>query len=181
MAILDFTLPTCVNIRKCKQFIREGRLFNGKPMVEKDGAFWVWQKAFRLTNSGWRKAYKWDALICSQSEYLKKGYIRNYTIENWLFQRHSVSKNAKNGSLYVQFKGKKTENLDFSVVIVEAKKRGFNVEADFLKKQVEIIQAGYKQLRYLPDCSGCVFSPIYCNGIIFEFSAIKEDVPEYIV
>lgn len=69
---------------------------------------------------------------------------------------------------------------DFSAVIAEAKKHGYNVDAEFLKEQVEIIDHGYKQNRFLPDRSGAVFSPIYCNGIKFLFTPITDDIREYI-
>lgn len=69
---------------------------------------------------------------------------------------------------------------DFSAVIAEAKKHGYNVDAEFLKEQVAIIDYGYKQNRFLPDRSGQVFSPIGCNGIQFRFLPIAADSREYI-
>lgn len=68
---------------------------------------------------------------------------------------------------------------DFSEVIAEAKKNGYNVDAEFLKEQVETILCGYKVTRFLPDRSGQVFSPVDANGIIFRFSPIAEDSREY--
>lgn len=68
---------------------------------------------------------------------------------------------------------------DFSEVIAEAKKHGYNVTAEFLKNQVEIIVRGFKLNRFLPDFSGQVFSPIDDNGIIFCFLPITEDSREY--
>lgn len=69
---------------------------------------------------------------------------------------------------------------DFSAVIMEAKKHGYNVNAEFLATQVSTIMSGYKQERFLPDRSGRVFSPIKENGIQFRFLPIGEDSTEYV-
>lgn len=77
------------------------------------------------------------------------------------------------------FQGRQwTEN--FTEVIAEAKKHGYNVTAEFLKNQVEIIDRGFKQNWFLPDRSGQVFSPIDDNGIIFRFAPITTDSTEYV-
>lgn len=67
---------------------------------------------------------------------------------------------------------------DFSAVIAEAKKHGYNVDAEFLKCMVEFIDCGFQQNRFLPDRSGQVFSPIGLNGIQFRFCPITDDARE---
>lgn len=69
---------------------------------------------------------------------------------------------------------------DFSAVIAEAKKHGYNVDAEFLKNMVEFTDCGFKQNRFLPDRSGQVFSPIGANGIQFRFAPITDDAREYV-
>lgn len=69
---------------------------------------------------------------------------------------------------------------DFSAVIAEAKKHGYNVDAVFLNDQVMFLDRGFKLNRFLPDRSGQVFSPIVDNGIIFRFAPITADSREYV-
>jgi hypothetical protein len=74
----------------------------------------------------------------------------------------------------------KWKNLDFSAVISQVKKYGFNVTAEFLSEQVVIIRSEFKQNRFLPDRSGQVFSPNHWNGMQFRFSSICDTDSEYI-
>lgn len=104
-----------------------------------------------------------------------------YHIGNWSFSL------SEEGDFCVKFDYENSDwdNMrdkeDFSAVITEAKKHGYNVDAEFLKEQIEIILLeDLKQNRFLPDKSGQVFSPIGCNGIIFRFSPITEESIEYI-
>lgn len=103
-----------------------------------------------------------------------------YHVGNWSFCLY------EDGEFCVKFDYENSDwyNMrdkeDFSSVITETKKHGYNVNADFLKDQIEFILLDYKQNRFLPDNSGQVFSPIGCNGIIFRFSPITEDSKEYV-
>lgn len=102
-----------------------------------------------------------------------------YHIGDWRFCA------AKSGEFNVSFDYEISDWDDrnnaeiFNAVIAEAKKHGYNVDAEFLNEQVVIILRGFKQNRFLPDRSGAVFSPISCNGIIFRFASI-EGQTEYV-
>lgn len=97
----------------------------------------------------------------------------------WIFEE-------RNGEFCVKFahdisRWRELKNAEiFAVVIAEAKKHGYNVDAEFLFDQVEFIMTGFKQNRFLPDRSGAVFSPISLNGIQFRFAPITEDQQEYV-
>lgn len=103
-----------------------------------------------------------------------------YHVGNWRFQT------AESGEFQATFDYDNSDWYDmkdaedFSAVISEAKKHGYNVDAEFLKDQVKIILHGRKQNRFLPDRSGAVFSPISNNGIMFRFAPITENSREYI-
>lgn len=108
-----------------------------------------------------------------------------YHIGNWSFHKmengglHAIY-DCDNGDIR-EFKYPDLEwTEDFSEVVAEAKKNGYNVDAEFLKEQTEIILRGFKQNRFLPDRSGQVFSPIDDNGIIFRFAPIEDDSTEYV-
>ena len=108
-----------------------------------------------------------------------------YHIGNWSFCKlesgeFQVKYDCDNGDIR-EFKYPRLEwTEDFSEVVEEAKKNGYNVDAEFLKEQVEIILRAFKQNRFLPDRSGQVFSPIDDNGIIFRFAPITQDSTEYV-
>lgn len=176
---LDFTLPECVNIRKVQKFMRAGKLFNGKPIREIDGYFYVWKRNYKLCTLRWKYVWEWTPVICTAKEYLKKGYRRNYSVGKWRFAWESKNKKAEIGELSAMFNGSK-DQIDFFPVIEEAKKRGYNVDEEFLKNQYEFVYRGYKVNRFLPDHSGGVFSPIFENGVIFRFYKITENSSEYI-
>lgn len=103
-----------------------------------------------------------------------------YHAGNWRFQL------AKSGEFCVAFNYDNSDwyymrdTEDFSAVIGEAKKHGYNVNAEFLKDQIENILDGFKQNRILPDRSGAVFSPIRDNGIVFRFAPVTESTQEFI-
>lgn len=168
---INFKQPECVNIRKCQKFMRAGHTFNGKPLIVKDGHICGWEK-----NEVWKK-WQYAPIAKTASEYLKMGKLRKYEVGDWSVRLLRSKGQVKELDFY--FMGN-TEQYDFSPVIDEAKKHGFNVDAEFLADQVENILAGYKQNRFLPDRSGEVFSPIRANGCVFRFARIMEDSKEYV-
>lgn len=95
----------------------------------------------------------------------------------WRFRKED---NALIAMFNYEEKDLRDEKADFSAVIDEARRHGYNVDEFFLLAQLVIIRNGYKQSRFLPDRSGKVFSPICDNGVVFEFSAIAENDSEYI-
>lgn len=176
---LDFTLPECVNIRKVQKFMRAGKLFNGKPIKEIDGYFYVWERTYKWGLLRYKHVWEWTPVICTAKEYLKKGYCRSYSVCGWRFTWKSKNKKSEIGELSAMFNGSE-DQIDFFPVIEEAKKRGYNVDEEFLKNQYEFVYRGYKVNRFLPDHSGGVFSPIFENGVIFRFYKITENSSEYI-
>lgn len=98
-------------------------------------------------------------------------------VSDWRFVHND------DGSLFAQYNRSRRRCFleeSFVDVITEAGKVGFNVDADFLRRQVWLINAGYKLNRFLPDGSGQCFSPIRDNGIIFTFSKIDANSEEYV-
>jgi hypothetical protein len=180
---IDYSMPECVRIRKCQNFMRAGNTYNGKQLIVKNGYIFVWEKQKRWFDK--KKEGRYIAICKTAAEYLKIGSIRSYIVGEWSI--NFIRKYGKVKEVDFIFRGNreydflgKADDYDISQVICEAKKYGFNVDTDFMKRQLEFIINGFKVNRFSPDGSCSVFSPIRDNGIIFRFAPIAQDEEEYI-
>jgi hypothetical protein len=163
--------------------MRARNTYNGKPLIIKDGYIFVWgNHKGRLTG---KKEDYYKRICKTAAEYLKIGSARSYIVGEWsisFIRKYGKVKDVDfifRGNREYDFLGK-ADDYDISPVICEAKKFGFNVDADFMKRQLELIINGFKVNRFSPDGSCSVFSPIRDNGIIFRFAPIAQDEEEYI-
>ena len=85
--IIDFTLPTCVLVRKIAKLHRSGELVHGKPVKKENGCFHVW------TRSGGANHYDWMPIVCTPEEYFKRDRERSYTVGKWSFT--TIQRNKK--------------------------------------------------------------------------------------
>lgn len=176
--IIDFTLPTCVLVRKIAKLHRSGEPVHGKPVKKENGYFYVW------TRSG--GYLDWIPIVCTPEAYFKRDRERSYTVGKWRFTTIQRNKKAPVKELVAKLMESEkmplyaSDTIDYTAVIAEAAKYGFNADRDFLKEQVDNINYGFKQNRTLPDGSGTVFSPINANGIVFRFAPVTADTQEYV-
>ena len=171
-----FGTPEAVSVRNFRKLVIGGQLFNGIPLIERGDYVWKW-----YYNSV-RKCWHWVAFVKTRTAFVKNYlFKRTYRLDYWEFGVVAAHKNSEVQQINVALdRREKWKNLNFSAVIAEVKKYGFNVTADFLAEQVAGIRAGFKQNRFLPDRSGQVFSPIHLNGLKFTFTPIAQGDKEYI-
>ena len=172
----DYCMHEAVSVRNFRKLVVSGQLFNGMPLIERGDHVWKWDY------NSIRKCWNWKPLVKTRSAFLR-GYIykRTYSIAYWTFEVVAAHKNSEAQQINVALdRQEKWKDLDFSAVITEVKKYGFNVSTEFLSEQVENIRTGVKQNRFLPDRSGQIFSPSYLNGMQFRFSRICDTDSEYI-
>ena len=165
-----------VSVRKIRKKVISGFQHNGMPVVERGDSVYLW--VFDRV----KEVCKWEAVGYSRHAYMANyQYTRKHAIGDWTFCITSKRKHADCVEFEAKFSGENDRQIsDFSTVIAEAGKFGFNATAEFLSEQVKNIREGFKQNRFLPDGSGEVFSPIRDNGIIFRFQKITDKSTEYI-
>lgn len=173
--IIDLTLPTCVLVRKFAKLHRNGDLVHGKPVKKENGYFYMWNR------SGGVGHFDWLPIVCTPAEYFKRDRERSYTVDKWSFTTIQSNKKAPVKELVAKLmESEFAGGIDYTAVVAEAAKYGFNVNKAFLAEQIKNIRNGFKQNRFLPDRSGAVFSPIRDNGVIFRFQPIKDGDQEYV-
>lgn len=178
--IIDFTLPTCVLVRKFAKLHRSGELVHGKPVKKENGYFYMWNR------SGGVGHFDWMPIVCTPTEYFKRDRKRSYTVDKWSFTTIQSNKKAPVKELVAKLMESEklplfaSDMINYTAVIAEAAKFGFNADKAFLMEQVDNINYGFKQNRILPDGSGAVFSPIDANGIVFRFAPVTADSQEYV-
>lgn len=171
-----FGAPEAVSVRNFRKLVVSGQLFNGMPLIERGDHVWKWDYNQIL------KCWNWKPLAKTRAAFIRNYmYKRTYSIDYWQFEVVAKHKNSEAHQINVALDRKeKWKDLDFSAVIAEVKKYGFNVSAEFLSEQAANIRTGVKQNRFLPDRSGQIFSPIHLNGMQFRFSSICDTDSEYI-